>query len=273
VRKTNMPKTSTINTNLSSSLKSDLPVKRLIVSPVTALPFEVQIATILKWASRHESRVVCAANVHMLTEAYHQPAFATVLEEADLVTPDGMPLVWMMRLMGVREQDRVAGPDMMLALSRLAPLQNISIFFLGCEKEVLARMRERLESDFPNLQIAGMDPLPFRPLTQAEDDALIQKIHKSGAGLVFVALGCPKQEYWMAQHKGKIQAVMIGLGGAFPMFAGIHKRAPRWMQKLSLEWLYRLIQEPGRLLGRYWNSNTLFIWLALKQLLTQSSVK
>jgi len=131
-------------------------------------------------------------------------------------------------------------------------------------------MRKRLESEFPNLQIAGMEPLPFRLLTEVEDDAFIQKINRSGAGLVFVALGCPKQEYWMAQHRGKIQAVMIGLGGVFPIYAGIKKRASYWMQKFGLEWFYRLIQEPRRLWHRYWHTNIIFIGLALKQLLTTS---
>ena len=247
-----------------------IPVKKLIASPVTALPFEKQIATMLAWASRYESKVVCVANVHMLTEAYKHTEFASVLENADLVTPDGMPLVWMIRLMGVGEQNRVAGMDILLSLCQLAPVHNISIFFLGSEKEILERIREKLRTEFPSLKIAGMEPLPFRPLTQAEDDAIIKKIHESGAGLVFVSLGCPKQEYWMAQHKGKVQAVMIGLGGAFPVYAGIHKRAPRWLRESGLEWLYRLIQEPRRLSRRYWNTNPTFIWLALKQLLTKS---
>ncbi|MCA1994329.1 MAG: WecB/TagA/CpsF family glycosyltransferase, partial [Coleofasciculus sp. S288] len=109
--------------------------------------------------------------------------------------------------------------------------------------------------------------LPFRPLTQEEDEALIQKINESGAGLVFVSLGCPKQEYWMAQHKDKIQAVMLGVGGVFPVYAGIHKNAPRRVKEFGLEWLYRLVQEPRRLWGRYSKTIPPFIWLALKQLL------
>lgn len=266
----NQTHTSINNNRKEAEVQDTLPVKKLIKSPVTALPFNDQIAIMLNWASLRQSKVVCAANVHMLVEAYEHQEFASVLENADLVTPDGMPLVWMMRWMGVRDQGRITGIDIFLALSQLAPQKNISIFFLGCEPEVLDSMRKRLESEFPYLQIAGMEPLPFRPLTQAEDEAIIQKINRSGAGFVFVALGCPKQEYWMAQHQGKIQAVMIGLGGAFPMYAGIKKRAPGWMQKLGLEWFYRLIQEPRRLWHRYWHSNRIFIGLALKQLLTTS---
>lgn len=246
-----------------------LPEKKLINTSVTALDFHAQIAKMLEWAKNFESRFVCVANVHMLIEAHREPKFASVLETADLVTPDGMPLVWMLRLLEVENQTRVAGMDIIIELCRLAPKQNISIFFVGSEKRVLDRMRKRLEAEFPRLKIAGMEPLPFRPLTEAEDMALIQKINQSGAGLVLVALGCPKQEYWMAQHKGKIRAVMVGLGGAFPVFAGVHKRAPLVLRKTGLEWLYRLIQEPRRLWKRYWNTNGTFVFLALKQMLTQ----
>lgn len=242
-------------------------VINLIGSGVTALPFDAQIEKMLEWASSHQSKVVCVANVHMLTEAYCHPELSDVLKSADLVTPDGMPLVWMLRLMGAHKQNRVAGMDILFSLCQLAPKRNISVFFLGSEPSILEKMRKKLECKFPELKIAGMEPLPFRPLTPAEDAAIIQKINQSGASLVLVSLGCPKQEYWMHQHKGKIQAVMIGLGGVFPVLAGEQKRAPQWIRESGLEWLYRLIQEPRRLWKRYSTTNTLFIWLALKQLL------
>lgn len=241
---------------------------KLISSPVTALPFETQIKMMLEWASSYESKVVCVANVHMLMEAYWHPELSSVLENADLVTPDGMPLVWMMKLMGAPEQDRIAGMDILLALCQLAQPQNIRIFFLGSEAIILQEMRIRLEDNFPNLQIAGMEPLPFRPLTPVEDDAIIQKIHESKAQVVLVSLGCPKQEYWMNEHKGKIQSVMVGLGGVFPVLAGIHKRPPLWVRDAGLEWFYRLIQEPRRLWSRYVKTIPPFILLALRQLLT-----
>lgn len=239
----------------------------IIGSPVTALFFDTQIEIILKWASSHASKFVCVANVHMLMEAYWHPQFADVLKNADIVTPDGMPLVWMVRLLKAYKQNRIAGMDILLSLCQLAPQQNISVFFLGSEAAILNKMRMNLEHKFPNLKIAGMEPLPFRPLTTTEDDIIIQKINESGASLVFVALGCPKQEYWMNQHKGKIHATMIGLGAVFPVFAEIHKRAPLWVRKAGLEWLYRLVQEPRRLSSRYINTIPPFIWLASKQLL------
>ncbi|MEB3337152.1 MAG: WecB/TagA/CpsF family glycosyltransferase [Leptolyngbyaceae bacterium] len=241
--------------------------KDVIGSPITVLPFDEYMALMLQWANNHESRITCVANVHMLMEAYWNPTFATVLQNADLVTPDGMPLVWMLRCMGAPQQTRVAGMDIFLALCQLAPLHDVKIFFVGSQAAILQRIRSRLEQQFPCLTIAGMEPLPFRPLTPVEDEALIEKIHQSGAGLVLIALGCPKQEYWMAQHQGKIQAVLVGVGGVFPVYAGIQKWAPVWVRQWGLEWFYRLIQEPRRLWNRYSTTIPPFIYLALRQLL------
>lgn len=249
-----------------------LPTKKVLDFSITALRFDEQIQTILKWASRRESKSVYVANVHMLIEAHWNQEFAAILRNADIVTPDGMPLVWMMRKMGAIYQDRVAGMDIFLALCQLTQTQNISIFFLGSQTEILSKMRKKLEQEFPQVKIAAMEPLPFRPLTETEDEALVKKINSSGASAVLVSLGCPKQENWIAQHKGKIQAVMIGLGGVFPVYAGIYKRAPRIVRDLGLEWLYRCIQEPRRLFSRYAKTIPLFIWLATKQLLSSSRI-
>jgi N-acetylglucosaminyldiphosphoundecaprenol N-acetyl-beta-D-mannosaminyltransferase len=234
------------------TLELSPPQQSVIGVPVTAVPFDAQIDLILKWASRRVSKVVCVANVHMLMEARSNSRFASVLSEADLVTPDGMPLVWLMNLLGWH-QDRVAGMDILLSIcQRISP--ETSVFFVGSDAETLNRMKTRLECEFPHLQIAGMEPLPFRPLYPEEDLGLIETINNSGAGIVLVSLGCPKQEIWMDLHKGKIKAVMLGLGGVFPVYAGIHKWAPLWIRQLGLEWLYRLAP---------------FVYLALKQLLRQ----
>jgi N-acetylglucosaminyldiphosphoundecaprenol N-acetyl-beta-D-mannosaminyltransferase len=154
----------------------------------------------------------------------------------------------------------------MLTLCGRAIQENVSLFLLGSEANVLERMQERFQREFPGLQIAGVKPLPFRPLIEAENEAITHLINQSGAGIVLVSLGCPKQEAWIAQQQGKIQAVMIGLGGAFPVYAGLKRRAPYPIQAAGLEWLYRLLQEPGRLWGRYTSTIPLFLWLALKQL-------
>lgn len=246
-----------------------LPSKRVLNSAITALRLEDQMGTILKWASCHESRMVCVANVHMVMEAYWEPKFAQILHNADLVTPDGMPLVWMLKKMGV-PQDRVAGMDILLRLCQLAPEENISVFFLGSDEPTLSRIGNRLTQDFPKLQVAGLRSLPFRPLTPEEDDAVIKEINDSGAGIVFVSLGCPKQERFMAQHRGKIKAVMLGVGAVFPLYAGQQTRAPLWVRESGLEWFYRLVQEPNRLWKRYSQTIPPFVLLATKQLLIES---
>jgi N-acetylglucosaminyldiphosphoundecaprenol N-acetyl-beta-D-mannosaminyltransferase len=178
-----------------------------------------------------------------------------------------MPLVWMLRLMGVSCQERVAGPDVLPALCRMAEKAGISLFFLGSHQEVLNRMQIHLRHDFPDLLIAGIEPLPFRPLTENEDAELVETINASGAGVLLLSLGCPKQELWMAAHRDRLKVVMIGVGAAFPICAGIQRRAPRWMQQAGLEWFYRFLQEPRRLWGRYSSTIPAFIWLAFKQLL------
>lgn len=251
---------------------ASLPTRNVLEFPITALPLEEQVKTIVRWADQCQSKTVCVANVHMLMEAYWNPDFGTVLKNADLVTPDGMPLVWMMRRLGAISQERVAGLDLFLAVCELAQKQEVSLFFVGSQREILSPMRKKLNKEFPKLKIAAMEPIPFRPMTEVEDKALIQKINESGAGLVFVSLGCPKQEKWIAQHKDRINAVMVGLGGAFPVYAGIQRRAPRLMRNLGFEWFYRLLQEPRRLYRRYAITIPPFIWLACKQLITSSSV-
>lgn len=243
-----------------------LPTKAVIGFPVTALSLNDHVSLIIKWAKQRLSKTTCVANVHMLVEAKNNPVLASVLQNADLVTPDGMPLVWTMRMTGVPQQERVAGMDLLLGLCEQASRQQISVFFLGSETAVLERMRARLEQEFPNLQIAAMEPLPFRPLTPEEDVKIIHKVNSSGAGITLVCLGCPKQELWIAEHKNKIHSVLIGIGGVFPVYAGIHKRAPEPIRNLGLEWLYRLVQEPRRLWGRYSSTIPPFLWLASKQL-------
>ena len=244
-----------------------LETQSVIGFPVTAEPFSRQIDTMLGWAHQRLSKVVCVANVHMLIEAKAHDGFARVLHQADMLTPDGMPLVWVTSRLRKRKQDRVAGMDILLSLCEKAAQEDLSLFFLGSTPDVLWGMEQRLKKNFPTLKIAGMVSPPFRPLTREEDEALVQEINDSGASMVLVSLGCPKQEKWMDNHKGQVQAVMIGLGGVFPIFAGEKKWAPVWVQKSGLEWLFRLAQEPGRLWKRYAETIPLFLVLAFKQII------
>jgi N-acetylglucosaminyldiphosphoundecaprenol N-acetyl-beta-D-mannosaminyltransferase len=251
---------------MDTALKDKPHVLKVVDVSVTALDFDTQIELMMQWAKGPESRSVCVANVHMLVEAHRNPAFAAILESSDLVTPDGMPLVWMLRWLGNPGQNRVAGLDIMQSLCSRAEEENISIFLLGSHSTILERMKTRFQQEFPNLKIAGAEPMPFRPLTDSENDAIAQLINQSGAGIVLVSLGCPKQETWIAMQQNKVQAVMVGLGGAFPVYAGLKKRAPLFIRNVGLEWLYRLVQEPSRLWWRYTSTIPMFLWLALKQL-------
>jgi N-acetylglucosaminyldiphosphoundecaprenol N-acetyl-beta-D-mannosaminyltransferase len=247
-----------------------LPSVEILGIPTTALPFHEQIEVIVGWAKERRSRVVCVANTHMLVEASNNHDFKEVLFDADLVTPDGMPLVWMMKLLGVYNQDRVAGMDIFEEVCRLASVRGISVYLVGSQAVILKRMRDRLEREFPSLKIAGMESPPFSP-SVPEDPELVERINRSGAGVVAVSLGCPKQEYWMNLHRNRVHAVMIGLGAVFPLYAGIQKRAPKIIRTLGLEWLFRLVQEPRRLWKRYMTTIPVFIVLSAKQLL-QSAV-
>jgi N-acetylglucosaminyldiphosphoundecaprenol N-acetyl-beta-D-mannosaminyltransferase len=239
----------------------------VIGTSINALSLDQHVEQIIAWAKRNTSRSVCVANVHMLMEAHWNRTFKQILRSADLVTPDGMPLVWMLKLLGADGQERVAGMDLLNSLCQKAQSQNVSVFFLGSQAQILAKMQHRLEQAYPALKIVGMEPLPFRPLTPNEDQDIIDQINQTQAGLLFVSLGCPKQEHWMAQHRGKINATMIGLGGVFPIYAGMQKYAPQWVRNLGLEWAYRLSQEPRRLWRRYATTIPPFIWLALQQLI------
>lgn len=214
----------------------------------------------------HPSACIIAANVHVIMTAYWNPKYRDILDQAALVTPDGMPLVWGMRWLGAKDQPRVYGPDLMLAWCDRATHLNSSIYLYGSTPETLQRLSARLQQIFPNLQIAGTHSPPFRTLTPQEEGADIERIHRSGAAVVFVGLGCPKQEEWMYRQVGKLNAVMIGVGAAFKFHSGEVSQAPHWMMTLGLEWLFRLIKEPRRLWFRYLVTNSAFIFLFAGQL-------
>jgi N-acetylglucosaminyldiphosphoundecaprenol N-acetyl-beta-D-mannosaminyltransferase len=177
----------------------------------------------------------------------------------------------MLRRLGHPDQLRISGPDLMWQICEQAPASGVSCFLYGATDATLAKLTSALGQAFPELQIAGAYAPPFRALSEAEDLDVIDRINASGAGIVWVGLGCPKQELWMAAHRGRIQAVMLGVGAAFDFHSGVVKRAPPWMRRVGLEWLHRLCSNPGRLWKRYLVSNTLFVFAAIKQLLSRSN--
>lgn len=225
------------------------------------------IQRIHRWSSAHESRYVCICNVHSVVTARHDTEFRKALIDADMATPDGMPLTWMLRHMGFPHQQRLNGPDLMWHYCEFAVANNESIFLYGSTQDTLDKLQQKLNTSFPSLKIAGSYSPPFRPLSSEEDAEITSRINSSGANVVLVSLGCPKQELWMAEHRGKINAVMMGVGAAFDYHAGTIKRAPLWMQHHGLEWLYRLGSEPRRLWKRYMVTNSIFIVVATWQLI------
>jgi N-acetylglucosaminyldiphosphoundecaprenol N-acetyl-beta-D-mannosaminyltransferase len=221
-----------------------------------------RIAVLVQQAT---SCYIVAANVHVVMTAYWHQDYRQVLDRAKIVTPDGMPLVWGLRSLGVKNQQRVYGPDLMLAWCDRAAHENIPIYLFGATVETLNKLEQKLKLRFPELAIAGKHAPPYFELDDpnfevqlAED---IELISKSGAKVVFVALGCPKQEFWMSQAQHQLVAVMIGVGAAFDFHSGQVSQAPRWMMAIGLEWLYRFSQEPMRLWQRYLINNPYFVIL------------
>ncbi|MBG6081032.1 N-acetylglucosaminyldiphosphoundecaprenol N-acetyl-beta-D-mannosaminyltransferase [Rubrivivax gelatinosus] len=236
-------------------------------TPIDALDWDRALGTIAAWSARRESRVICICNAHSVVTAAQEPDFAAVLASADMATPDGAPVAWMLRRLGHDGQQRINGPDLMWRWCAEAARRGDAIFLFGSTPETLARLAQRLLATWPALRIAGSLSPPFRALTPAEDAEIVERINASGAGVVFVSLGCPKQERWMAAHRGAVQGVMIGVGAAFDFHAGTIQRAPGWMRNAGLEWLHRLLSEPRRLWRRYLFTNSAFTIGAARQLL------
>lgn len=231
----------------------------LLGTTINAVSWEQAVARIMRWAQARQPRIVCLCNVHSVITARQNAELRAAVDSADLKTPDGAPLAWLMRKRGYAEQQRISGPDLMWRVLAEAERLQLPVFLLGSTAATLAKLETAIQKAFPQLPLAGLQSPPFRALTVAEDEALIRTVNDSGAQLVMVGLGCPKQEIWMASHRKQLHAVMLGVGAAFDYHAGTLKRAPAFWQQHGLEWLYRLAMEPSRLLKRYLVSNTLFL--------------
>lgn len=222
---------------------------------------------VMQWAQSDSAHYVCVANVHTVMEGYDSIEFGKVVNDSSLVTPDGMPLVWMMRAKGALDQERVYGPTLMLHLLESAASEGIPVGFYGGRSNVLKLLIKRMQAKYEGLKTAFCYSPPFSDMSPNEDMAIVEQINQSGVKLLFVGLGCPKQETWMALHRDRIQAVMIGVGAAFDFHAGIKPQAPSWIQEIGMEWLFRLSTEPRRLWKRYLYHNPRFVVLALADLL------
>lgn len=225
------------------------------------------VGRIIEMAATPKAAVICVANVHMFAEAQQNDDFLAIVNNAEIVTPDGKPMAWALRLLYGIKQDRVAGMDLLPDLLAEMEKTNMSPYFYGGSQDMLDKTKLFIEQHFPALPLAGFFSPPFRAITQQEELEMVERINLAKPNIVFVILGCPKQERWMASVKDKINAVMIGVGGALPVMIGLQKRAPQWMQHAGLEWLYRLAQEPGRLFKRYAITNSIFVWYIFKELI------
>lgn len=219
----------------------------------------------IKYIGEHlddlRGKYICVSNVHTTVMSYENEEYRKIQNGAAMALPDGAPLSSYSRRKGYKQAQRVTGPDLMLELFAISKEKGYRHYFYGATEETLQSMREVLERDYPGIEIAGMYAPPFRALTPQEDAQIVAKINESRPDFIWIGLGAPKQEEWMYQHMGQLQGVLIGVGAGFDYLAGYIKRAPRWMQRMSLEWLYRLLQDPKRLWRRYFTSNVKFICL------------
>ena len=236
---------------------------------VDATSYHDTARQIVGWVHSRRGRYVCVANVHMTMEGWDDPAFRRMVNEADLVTPDGMPLVWALRRLGVADATRVYGPTLTLHVCELAAREGVAVGFYGGRPAAIERLVPNLLARYPDLQVAYAESPPFHTLTAEEDEQMVERIRASGAGVLFVGLGCPKQERWMAEHRDRLPLVQIGVGAAFDFHAGLVRQAPPALQRAGLEWAFRLAMEPRRLAWRYLRHNPRFVWHLVRQLLHQ----
>ena len=219
-------------------------------------------------ANTKKGAYICVSNIHMCMEVFDSPEFQSVVNNADLTIPDGRPLSWAQKLLGHNEAEQVRGQDIMNAICQQSGTTNHNIgLYGGSSDELLQQVITELKSTYPDINITFSYSPPFRPLTDEEDQDIIQKINDSNVNVLFVGIGCPKQERWMAEHKEQLNCVMLGVGAAYDFIAGSKKHAPRWMQRAGLEWLFRLCSEPQRLWKRYLQQNPRFIYHFTKQLI------
>lgn len=243
---------------------SELKKVRVLSAPITLAGMEDALEIVSSWARNRESRSVFFCNVHSVVTALFDTELSAAVATADVCLPDGAPIAFMASRIGRQTQTRVSGPDFMERYLELAASRREVVYLYGGTEDVLTKLKCRLNVNYPELEIHHFSP-PFRELTEGESAEIITRIHASNAATLWVALGCPKQEKWIAEHRGQIRAVMLGVGAAFAFHAGLARRAPVWMRRFGLEWLHRLCTEPKRLWRRYLVTNLIFIsWATAK---------
>lgn len=234
---------------------------------VTSLPAAVD--RVIQLSGESHGGYVCAANVHMSMEAYDDEDFRATVNNAALVVPDGRPLMWWLKTFCCKEAQQVRGPDLFISVAKAASEAGIPVALYGGAAQALEKLKKYLVERFPGLLIACAISPPYRPLSVDEDRTYTEVLNASGARILFVGLGCPKQEKWMESHKSNLDMAMLGVGAAFDFYSGEKSLAPSWMSKAGLEWFHRLLSDPRRLWRRYLKTNPRFAYLYLKELVQE----
>lgn len=243
--------------------KSQIPTCNIMGVNIAAINMEWLLKYLDKNLKDLSGDYICVSNVHTIVTSYEEPNYCAVQNGGIMAIPDGGPLSTVGRKRGYNSMARTTGPSLMEEIFKISVEKEYKHFFYGSKQETLDLLDQKLKENYPGIRITGMYSPPFRPLTAEEDEAAIKMINDAKADFVWIGLGAPKQEIWMAEHQGKIEGLMLGVGAGFDYYAGNIERAPEWMQKSNLEWFYRLIQDPRRLFYRYWHTNTKFIWNAM----------
>ena len=243
--------------------------QRILSLETKVIDIAMAVNQTLLLVSKKRGGYICVSNVHMCMEVYDTPEFERIVNSANMILPDGRPLLWAQKLLGHHGATQVRGQDIMSELCVISGKKGLRIGLYGGQSEsVLASVESKLKQDYPSIKLSFQFSPPFRPLTPAEDAKVVNEINSAGIDILFVGIGCPKQERWMAEHKDKLRCVLFGVGAAFDFVAGQKKHAPRWMQQAGLEWFFRLCTEPKRLWKRYLINNPRFIFYFGLQLIS-----
>lgn len=243
--------------------KSQIPTCNIMGVNIAAINMEWLLNFTEKNIKTLSGDYICVSNVHTTVTAFEDKRYCDIQNGGIIAIPDGGPLSAVGRRRGYKMMQRTTGPSFMEEIMKVSVEKGYRHYFYGSTEAILEKLYEVLKHDYPDIQIVGMYSPPFRPMTKKEDEEIVEQINDADADFVWVGLGAPKQEIWMAAHQGKIKGFMVGVGAGFDYFAGTICRAPQWMQRMNLEWAFRLLQDPKRLFGRYWYTNTRFIWNAV----------
>lgn len=241
--------------------KLKIPTCNIVGVNIAAIDMDWTVGYLEKHIKDLSGDYICVSNVHTTVISYEDADYCEIQNSALMALPDGGPLSTLGRKRGYENMGRVAGPSLMREIFKISAKNGYRHYFYGSTKETLEKLQDKMQENYPGIQIAGMCSPPFRSITEAEDKVFIKAINDTNPDFVWIGLGAPKQEKWMATHQGKIKGLMVGVGAGFDYFAENIKRAPDWIQRINMEWFYRLLQDPKRLFNRYMKTNTKFLWL------------